>query len=198
MPTKPIKVNVKSFTDAIMASDRPGAGTPRQRMAMAREITDRALELYHDIVIENWTGGEEYRRQEAEVARRTNNAYLLKRAQSRETWPNLDFDTEYKELPSEVLVRVHTDNPLFNWLDRGTQGSTAGSKGNIYVGIRTHATLPDMLRMYPRPVVNSTPTHVKAGQKIGGIEPRNWSKLIAAQLEREFAETPFKIKVTVL
>jgi len=198
----PVKATVKTVDIAKFKREFTSAAKVSQQQQL-EETLDTVLEGIQKRfgeVQSSWSGGEDYRKKEVDVLRKRGLKKLADKRSQRETWPDLKFDIERGYKNGVAWAVVSTDNPLFIWLDRGTDGVQSSPKVKI-VPVTIRGTVPGVRKINPTTVANR-PFQIQSGAQIAGIDPNNWSKGIAEEINMQFnlmvrGRNPIKVKVEV-
>lgn len=180
------KINMAALRNSVKSAVA-GAASEEQRK-IAQEAAQRAKELYEEAT-RGWDGGAAFKNLEQSTAPGT---ALKRRADNRKTYPNLTFKIgDLVQSSTSTSIKVSTDNPLFKWLDRGTEGMTVSGGGTVMImTINGHATVPGVMGIKKPTAGPWVPV-----KETAGIVARGWSEKIARQIEEEFSKGDFQVKV---
>lgn len=169
------KIDVKKFIDNFRKDN--AHADPEELERIARDLLDEVLARFTD----NWYGGSN-----------------TPDPRDRNEFAELSFDYDVKVNADSVVLRVHTDNWLWNRLDEGW-GERKTKRVEKFYPRLAHRTAPGELMLHGEPQVSDEPVYVAAGTKIRGVEPRHWRKAIAEELDARFkAEYPeVQVEITL-
>lgn len=157
------------------------------RQDQLNETLDKVLEGVMKSLNEiksNWSGGEDFKKKEVELLRKRGLSKLADKRSHRPTWPDLDFEVKRGFKNGAAWATISTDNPLFIWLDRGTDGVSDSPKVFI-VPVTVRGTIPGVRKVNPTTVAKR-PVLVQEHTSISGIDPNNWSKGIADEVNSQY------------
>jgi len=159
-------MDIKSFVNRLR---RDQHADPKVLERIARDLLDEVLGYFED----NWYGGS-----------------LSPDPRDRSEFATLKFDYEVTITEDQVILRVHTDNWLWNRIDEG-YGERVTKKVEKFYPLLSQRTTPGELVFKGEPQYADEPVYVAPGTTMSGLEPRHWRQAIGDELLARFrAEYP--------